>query len=304
MADLGKLKKFDIDNSIVTLWVFKKSTRNGQVIFTGRWVETSNDLDESIKQNIKDAIGNVLEIREYSLLAENNESSVLSIPCDETHAGAIIDACVPRPEKKVKNLKEMQNSDFYAVKLQFNDKDALFAIKSTDDSWKLKKLAGAYRAAFKDNALDLDKTPTFNISKAVDFFIFDDEVIAKVKNKTESILSYKEAHKEDFKSLQLDVSFSSLFTDMAAISAYVGDNKIQLRRASAIKQKEHYKNATYIKNIRDNSVKMKLLIDFDANGKMIATEVSCKYIFLALLNHRLYSVFSENYYDVQNTETI
>lgn len=304
MAILEELKKFDIDNCTVTLWVFKKSTRNKQPIFTGRWVETSDTLDDSIKENIKSAIANIEEIREYSLLAENNDSSALSIPIDETHAGAIIDACVPRPERKVKKIKDIQNSTFYSIKLQLNDQKSLYAVKSTDDSWKLKKLAGAYRAAFKDNALDIDETPTFNISKTTDFFIYEGNIIATQKKRAESILSYKEAHKEDFQTLRQDIDFSSLFTDIQPLIDYVGENKIQLRRASAIKQKAHYKDAVYIQKIRDNSVEMKLLIDFDANGKMIATQESCKYVFLALLNHRLFSKFSENYYDVQNIETI
>lgn len=304
MADLLALKAFDVLNSTVTLWVFKRSTRAGKIVYTGRWVETSELLDAKIKENVNAAVQSVEEIREYSLLAENNETSVLSIPADETHAGQLIQECVARDEKKVKKLKDIQNAHFYAIRLTLDDQNSLYAVKSTDDSWKLKKLAGAYRAVFKDNALDIDDTPTFNISKSIDFFIFDGDVIAKQKNKTESILSYKEAHKEDFGLLKLEPKFSSLFSSMDEIDVYVGNNKIQLRRASAIKQKAHYNNDVYIQNIRNNAVEMQLLIDFDLNGKIVPSAESCKYIFLALLNHRLFSRFSGEYYDVQNIENI
>lgn len=76
MADLRALKAFDVLNSTITLWVFKKSTRAGQLIYTGRWVETSEVLDSKIKENVSSAILSIEEIREYSLLAENNETSV------------------------------------------------------------------------------------------------------------------------------------------------------------------------------------------------------------------------------------
>jgi hypothetical protein len=79
---------------------------------------------------------------------------------------------------------------------------------------------------------------------------------------------------------------------------------MQLRRASAIRQKAHYNNDIYIQNIRDNAVEMRLPIDFDANWKIVPTAENCKFIFLALLNHRLFSRFSGEYYDVQNTENI
>ncbi|PRA52023.1 MULTISPECIES: Kiwa anti-phage protein KwaB-like domain-containing protein [Pseudomonas] len=304
MADLRTLKAFDVLNSTVTLWIFKKSTRAGQLVYTGRWVETSEILDSKIKENVSSAILSIEEIREYSLLAENNETSVLSIPVDETHAGQLVQECVARDEKKIKKIKDIQNAQFYVIRLTFNDQQSLYAVKSTDDSWKLRKLSGAYRAAFKDNALDLDETPTFNISKHIDFFIFNDDVIAKAKKKTESILNYKEAHKEDFTALKLEPNFSSLFSNMDAINNYVGENKMQLRRASAIRQKAHYNNDIYIQNIRDNAVEMRLPIDFDANGKIVPTAENCKFIFLALLNHRLFSRFSGEYYDVQNTENI
>ncbi|WP_307987089.1 Kiwa anti-phage protein KwaB-like domain-containing protein [uncultured Pseudomonas sp.] len=304
MADLQALKAFDISHSTITLWVFKKSTRAGQLIYTGRWVETSEVLDSKIKENVSSAILSIEEIREYSLLAENNGTSVLSIPVDETHAARLIQECVARDEKKIKKIKEIQNAQFYVIRFTFNDQQSLYAVKSTDDSWKLRKLSGAYRAAFKDNALDLDDTPTFNISKHIDFFIFNNDVIAKSKQKTESILNYKEAHREDFTELKLEPKFSSLFSNMDAINNYVGDNKMQLRRASAIRQKAHYNNDVYIQNIRDNAVEMRLPIDFDANGKIVPTAENCKFIFLALLNHRLFSRFSGEYYDVQNIENI
>lgn len=52
---LEKLQNFDIVNSEVTIWTFKKTTYTGIAapVYTGHWVETSEALDVAVKSALE-----------------------------------------------------------------------------------------------------------------------------------------------------------------------------------------------------------------------------------------------------------
>ena len=152
--------------------------------------------------------------------------------------------------------------------------------------------------------MELEEKPSFSISKYFDFFIVNETVLIQNKQQFESLLSYKAAHILDFKVMQADPEFNGIFSDMAHLVEYVGTNKMQLRRVSAIKQKQYYKNPAFITSLKDNHAEFGLSIEFDVDGKIKPTPESCKDIFQALLDYRLKSHFSQNIYDVQNTVNI
>jgi len=137
-----------------------------------------------------------------------------------------------------------------------------------------------------------------------DFLIWSGDIYIRSKSVFETVLSYKQAHFDDFSLLCQDNDFIEVFTDLASVSEYVGSNKMQLRRASAIKEKGHYKDPGFIQNLRDKHADYGLQINFDGDGKIVPDEATCPHIFIALLDHRLSSAFSENIYDVQDTAKV
>lgn len=306
-ADLNLLKGFDLANATLMLWTFKKSTNSNNPntpVFTGRWVDTSENLIPPIKQAISIARDQVTEVLEYDIMAQNNEASALSIPKLETHADIIVQQAANETDnKKITKIEKIANTDFYSIKLVHNN-TVIHCVRKTDDSWRTKKSVGIISALFSDEGLELEVKPSFNISKNFDFFIVNDSVLIQSKQNFESILSYKEAHIQDFSSMQADPAFAGVFSDMSHIINYVGNNKMQLRRASAIKQKGFYKNAAFIESLRQNYQAFGLNISFDQNGKIVPTPDSCADIFQALLDYRVKSHFSQNIYNVQSTVLI
>jgi hypothetical protein len=306
MTDISDLHNFDIQNSQVNLWVFKKHTTGQppQIKFTGHWVSLSADLISKIKDTAAHYRLSMTEIIEYGLLAQNNESSALRVPVIETHADKIITESLDQtPSKRVSDMKKMQNAAFYAVKFS-NANGNLYCVKKTDDSWKTKKRSGAINTLFRANILEIDDSPTFNLAKTFDFFILNDSIFIGAKKQFESILNHKAAHVDDFGQLLLEANFQSVFSDLQHIQTYVGSNAIQLRRASAIRQKANYSDPVFMQNLRAEHANFGLSINFESNGKITPTLESCPDIFKALLDHRLKSHFSGRVYDVQNTESI
>jgi hypothetical protein len=305
MPALDDLKEFDIENATLTLWVFKKSTPSGEPPrFNGHWVETTDDLDAELRSAFLLERDKVEETLDYSLLAQNNEVSVLSISSVETHAGLVVDqAAAETPNKKVTKLKQLQNSAFYLIKAVSGD-SVVHAVAKAGPSWRTKKALTKLSVYFSDDQLDLETEPAFDISRYVDFFIVGDDVLVRHKAHFESILNYKETHREDFVELQADAEFVAIFDGLAPLVEHVGENKIQLRRASAIRQKGHYKNDAFMENLRNRHAEFGLTLNFDAEGRIVPTPETCRDIIIALLDHRLASAFSATIYDVPDATPI
>lgn len=306
MAIPAALKDFDIPNAALTVWLFKKSAgaAGAAPTYTGRWITTEDDLNVALKASIGEARDRIEEVQEYGLLAQNNEGSALLIDTAETHADLIVaQSANPLPHKKVKNEKEVINTDFFVVRLNDGD-NVLHAVRRTDGSWKTKQRKGLLDIGFRDNALELDKTPSFSLSKNVDFFVAGNRIIIPHKTNFEAVLSYRQAHANEFVELQAENEFTQIFSDVAALTAFVGSNKIHLRRMCSIRQKGHYKDAAFIAKLMLHHAAHGLSLEFDANGLIVCTPANCRDVITALLDHRLASAFSENVYDVPDATKV
>jgi hypothetical protein len=302
---LAELNAFDVANAIVTVWTFKKSVPSGAPpVFTGRWLGTDDALDNVLRDAVSALRAEIVELQPYSLLAQNNEGSALIVAVEATHAPLFLaQAADPAINRKVKSLKEINNSAFYVVKFAIGER-ALYAVRKTDDSWRSRKAHGAIRALYADEGLTLDQTPHFNISRHVDFCILDDTIFVLSKGRFESLLNYKAEHLADFAALQAEPEFLATFAALDELQAYVGSNKIQLRRTSAIRERAYYKDAVFMNRLRQHHASLGLNIVFDANGLIVPTAATCRDIFQALLDHRLNSRLTEAVYDVENTVAV
>jgi hypothetical protein len=307
MTTLEDLQAFDVANADVTVWTVRKSggLKDAPPVFTARWVSTDAALDTALKAAVDAARVPIAEIRDYGLLAQNNEGSALAITVAETHAPRVVQACAdPTADRKVTGAGDLNNSDFYVIKL-VGDGHTLLALRKTDSSWRSKKTAfNPVTAIFQDQVLTLDTQPRFALSPTIDFFIVADEILVLDKGNFESILNYKQTHVDDFAALQLDPEFVVIFTALDDLTAYIGSNKIQLRRASAIKALGYYKDAGFMERLRAEAAALHLSIVFGADGKIQPTPASCRDIVQALLDHRLDSRLSRNVYDVDDAAVV
>jgi len=305
VVTLDDLKGFDVEGAEVTLWVVKKSTPVGvPPRFTARYVDTAAELDVELKTAMRNEIDRITETQDYGLLAENNESSALLIGTAETHAGLIVDGTVEQTaQNKADTLKKVQNSALYVIKLVSGDM-IVRGVRKTDTSWRVRRVVNAVSVVFADMQLGIHASPSLYISRQVDFLVAEELVLVRDKANFESILNYKQAHREDFAELLVEPEFGAVMAETAALEAYVGDNKMQLRRVAAIRQKGHYKDPRFMSNLRRRYKDFHLGIKFGEDGRMVPTPETCRDIMQALLDHRLTSGFSENIYDVPDVTPV
>lgn len=297
---------FDVARATVILWLFRKTSQpaGAPPKYVARWIDTNEELDKALKEAVAGERERISEVHGYSLLGQNNEASALRIDALETHADAILSAAATETSVlKVKEMEQIRNTDFYMIKLTLGAK-VLYAVRKAESSWQTRKMKDAIYAFFSNSKLGLDDKPSFRISKLIDFFIVDDEILILHKGHFESLLSYKQAHIEDFAKLQKEATFRALFTDVDPLVEFVGANKIHLRRACAIREKGHYKDAQFMGRLKANYAKSQLKLKFDGAGKIVPTPDTCADIIRALLDHRLLSPFSQSLYDVQDATIV
>ena len=297
---------FDVAHSHVTVWLFRKSggAAGSTPTFTGRWVSTSDELDAALREAVAAQRDSIEEVNEYSLLAQNNEASALSIGTLETHADLLLEKTAnPLPQRMVKSLRDIQNTHFYVIKLVQGDQ-SLLGVRKTDSSWRSRKRRGRLDAIFNNEGLSLDERPMFSLSKYVDFFVLGESIYILDKSNFESVLSYRQAHAQDFTALQAEPEFGAIFSDLAPLVEFVGSNRIQLRRACAIRQKGHYRDQNFLQRLRQNYANAHLDLQFDQAGLLVPTAANCSDIITALLDHRLLSAFSQNVYNVPDATKV
>ncbi len=307
MAALDDLKAFNIDEAHIVLWVFRgpRGAASEPPLYTGRWVQTDQTVDQRLKVAFSNERNRIQETMDYSLLAENNEASALRIGKDETHAAIFAGTAGEETEnKRASSENDLVNTSFYAVKAVCGGA-VVFAVRQADKTWKSRHRR-SLRSTFvmREHELTVDDTPRFDIHDGFNFFVIGDDVLVSGKKQFESILRYKAAHVSEFDDLKDEPEFSEIFSDISALDAHIRNNKIQLRRAQAIRQKGHYRDVNFMQRLRDSYANFGFQINFDKNGLIVPTPDTCAEIITALLDHRLSSAFSENIYDVQNTTTV
>lgn len=303
MPTLQDLKDFDLNAANLTLWVFKGPTGPSDAIptYSGRWVETTDDVDAALKQVVDNERNRLEETVEYGLLAQNNEASALSISTAETHAGLIVDATAAETEqRRARDSRHLFNSKLYVIKMVVGD-TVIRAVRKTDRGWTTKRRRSLRSFVYEENRLAVDQRPHFEIETSVDFFIIGDDILILNKGHFESALRYRQAHQNDFQQLQGEAEFSAIFVDMQPLVDHIGLNKIQLRRAAAIRQKGHYRDPEFMDRLRERHAEYGLNIAFDGAGRIQVTPASCVDIITALLDHRLASGFSTLVYDVPSS---
>jgi hypothetical protein len=303
---LDELKAFDIDESVVSLWVFKgpRGAANAAPEYTAHWVETNADVDAVLKDTVRAERDRIEEVAQYDLLAQTNEASALLIGQDETHANALTDAIAAETEnKRAKAVKQLQNSTFYIIKL-LQGENILYGVRRTSSIWKTRRQLSAHSLILADNTLALDNKPRFDIESTVDFFIFGQHIVILHKGHFESTLRYKAAHAEDFLALQQEREFADIFADLAPLVLHVGANKIQLRRMCSVHQKAHYRDIEFMNRVRAHHAEYGLALQFDGNGKIVVTPETGGQVITALLDHRLASGFSKRVYDVPSATPV
>lgn len=298
---LTNFKNFNINASVLSVWVFKKRPNN---TFSAKSIEVTDSLATEIKNIATNSVQACTEIEDYALLAQINEAGSLHVGTDETffhNLQAVVD--LPAEEHRYSTARDLKGVAGYLFRMRHNDQ-ILYGVRHVTDAWQTRKAKTVLNVVLRANQLDVSNEPNFTIARTLDFCVLGNDVLIFYKRYFESLLDYKIQYASSFTEMQAEAEFMSSFTNLAPLIEHVGTNAMQLRRMAVIHSKGHYKDPAYMSRLKQLSAAKGWNIQFDQAGKIIPTPESLKDIIQVLLNHRLHSELSLNDFDVPMTTPI
>lgn len=302
-SEFHLLRAFDFAQATAHLWVFKKSTTDRK--YLTYYVPTDQVLTNALKELIQTEMARITEFSPYSYLSQTNENSCLTTPQQGTDFQFLkMQVDRPEPECRAQGIKDLKGAAGYVVKFSY-DGETVYAVKRSTTSWKTSYPKKFINIIFSDGELSVAEDSGFSIERNFDFFCKGEVIFIANKRSFESAMEYRFAYAEAFLSLQQESSFSSLFTDLQPLIAYVGNNSTQLRRMATVEQKGLYGQPHFLERLRFVSVQRSWGINFDVTtNKIIACNQTAKTILQVLLDHRLMSEITDNIYDVPDATKI
>lgn len=294
-------RAFDLAGGTLSLWVFKKPTGGG---FTAKSIDVTEGLAAELKNIIAAELQTHTEVDDYSLIAQRNEVSCLHVGTDETcfaDLKGLVDA--PAEEHRIEGERAFKNIAGYVIRVRTGQR-VLYCVRQVTDAWKTKKARIVINVVLRANRLELVEDRSFTLAKTLDFFVLDNDVLILNKRAFESLLNYKIEYANCFAALQQDAAFADKFASLQPMIEHVGTNTMHLRRMAMIQQRAHYTDAAYMGRLQNVNMQEGWNIQFDAAGRIVATDDTMKVIMQVLLNHRLYSRLSLTTFDVPSSSAV
>lgn len=305
LQDLQAFGAFDVAQATASLWVFKKRPAAGQMNpYTAVSVVMSDALRDQLKELASSYQISHTVAEEYNLLSQPSEGGFLAVSREETlfpNLQNLIDQ--PLEECLVKNVKQLNNAAGYALRLRHGD-SVIYCIKKANADWGTRKKKGMMNIFFTEAGLDIIENPSFSISRGFDFFVVSESVLMTSKPAFESLLNHKDTYEEAYAELKQEQGFSAAIADFAVFDAFIGKNATHLRRMAVIKARGYYQNPNYMARLREINGLRGWGIQFDDQGRVVATQEKMRDILHVLLDHRLRSELSDNQYDVPSTTPV
>ncbi|MCM5570498.1 DUF4868 domain-containing protein [Burkholderiaceae bacterium FT117] len=296
---------FDVAESRASLWVFKKRPATGKMNpFTAVSVVMGGALRDQLKALAKSYQASHTLAEEYSLLSQTSEDGFLAVRREETlfpSLQGLIDQ--PSEECSVKNVKQLNNAAGYVLRLRHGE-SVIYCVKKANADWATRKKKGMMNIFFTEAGLDIMDSPSFSISRSFDFFVVGEYVLMTNKPAFESLLNHKDTYEEAYAALKQEAGFSAAIADFTVFDAFIGKNATHLRRIAVIKARGYYKNPDYMTRLREINGLRGWGIQFDDQGRIVATPEKMRDILHVLLDHRLRSELSDNQYDVPSTTPV
>lgn len=301
---INQFNSWDISNSNISLWGFRKRKSQEQVTYTAKWINADTNLTASLAAIFANYQQGFREATAYDLLAEAIDTQFLHIEKELTHSDLLTILLErPREENQAEGPKDLENITGYVIRIQNGTRTA-YAVKKTEQSWNARKSTNFLNVIYSDGELSLVEDRAFRFENKFDFIVFDDSILIHNKKMFESLLDYRNDFINSLQTLSTEQEFVSAFESTTEIVNFVGTNMLHLRRMQVVRQKGLYKDPSFLQKVQAVNAKSNWGLFFDSQGKIIPTPDTVRTIITVLLDHRLKSELTDTTYDVPSSTKV
>lgn len=304
---LRDLKALDLRTANVTLAVLKEYKRDRISQYTIKYVLIDEQLEDRLRSIVLNHISNSNTVEQYTYDCPEPEGDQLrAINYEETDfysVYAALEDLIPE-EDVIDNVEELVKSKAYMIVLRNTERIQVVGFKTLPENWRLKKSKGLIPLLFQNNRFeDLESENVFSIASIVDMLYFNKILFILSKKDFERGLNFREGMINNAEAMYEEVRELDVFDNIDILTNRVGNNLRYLRKIATIRNLGHYRDAIYIKRLRQLSVQKGWNVQFNAN-KIVITEESLDEILTLLQNKRLHSELTQEDFDVESVKLV
>lgn len=302
----SKLKKTNLKNYTVSMYVIKRNLRNRKANYTVFFT----NIDEKLRKKLKDiAINQINEsknVKDYDFFTTDLDNSLLGINTSETDMLDLIKTIENSADfDDIKNEEDLFNSWIYLTKLSYIEEPSLYFVRKISDGWRINKKFSIDLLKFEDNKLmDIGEKKFFRIDNKVDFFVYEDCIFIADKKNFEIALNFRDGMIKNRDDMIKEFESRKLFVDTTKLTEIIGDNSHRLRKLSQVKKAGYYKNNNYLEQLKIVSNQQNWGIQYNISGEIKVSEDNIDLILKLLNNDRLNSLINGEGFDVDNKNKI
>lgn len=305
---LKELKKKDLSQYTVSMYVVKRSLKNHIANYNLKFVNIGDKLKKKLKKNASTLVKESNTVKDYDYFTVDQDNNLLGVETSETDMLELINVIETKEDDDfyvVNNDKELLNSWVYITRLTHPSEKPLYFVRKISGGWKINKKISIDLLKFEDNKLmEIGDIQYFKIDNKIDFFVFKGTIFIADKKNFEVALNFREGMIRNRDEVVNEFKVLKLFVNSEKLSELVGTNSNRLRKLSQVKKAGYYKNQEYLKNLRIVSKNKKWGIIYNENGEIDVTNENIDTVLKLLNNDRLNSPINDEEFDVDNKHKI
>jgi hypothetical protein len=273
---LTNLKKADISNATVNIWIAKTLTTNKNKRFSEiKRLNVQNESKKKFSTYVNECIKGNTHISELKPIYTVQDNRFFHIESSATDLTQLIKDISTQKIESIKSAEELNKYNSYVIQLTFgNPETSIYAYHYISGAWSTKKTRGnflSFRTVANELVVEIDQSARFEITPYIDFIQYQDDVFIADMKKFETAMNYHERLKEK-KEEAITAFCSSPSIDSNGAQAFkdaVGIDKHLMRQLAAAHEKGYYTNKewlTKLKKAADEAGNWK--IKFNSSGEI------------------------------------
>jgi hypothetical protein len=297
--NFSKLKQTTLTNASISFYVIKRKMSDKTASYSVFHVNIDKKLQSKLRNVACNKIKECNDVREYDFSTADLDEEMLGIETSETDMQAIIDSVAnPNTIKEAKNVEDLYDAWMYLVRID-SGSSVLYYARQISGAWNVRKIQSISNLIWKDHILmDLSEDKFFRIDSKIDFFSFDGHIFIADKKNFETALNFRSGMEDNRDQIIEELRGKSVADNPDKIKTFVGNNIRRLRKLSQVKKAGYYRDARYLKQLREVNNKENWGLAYTPAGHIIITEENIDKVLHFLNNDRLSSKINEETFDV------
>jgi hypothetical protein len=296
---LRALKEFDIDEGLITLWIVRRYLSSGLAKYKPLRVETGPKLKSRMRAILKSSVAACNVLKEYEFLSVDQDDNSLLLPVTDTDFSLIRDRLEDGADNdSVQSGEDLIGAWGYVIESEHNN-EYLYGFRQLSASWSAKRSLGRTIIYNNQRLEEIDASRSFKLDTDLDFLCHKENLFVQSKTAFEKGMNFRKSIESKRDEVVSDFSNYGFISNPEEVGRLCGSNMHHLRRLATVGKNAYYRDAEFLKNLKELNDSEKWGIRFEA-GMIIVEEAKLPLLLTLLNNDRLRSPITRDLYDVSH----